>query len=231
MRDRSGYVLPSKLLFGCKTVGIVLEMTAEDVKALESVGTIGVGLDLPNGRTSEEISPIGPTTIVAEQIRAIWAFYVETMKPRRTELDPQTAAVIRDALKVANSEECIGAIRGCSKSSHHMGDNDRGKKYNTISHILRGKRGIRTTREQIDLMLTYDDERDSAALPSGVSAQILAAKRAVRQYAPFTANSHAQQLATAAMDKLTRFDITTRILKAENGTVREIVFSDERQAA
>lgn len=236
MVDRHGYELPMAVFSRSPLLGVVLEVTAEDVALIEGRGGTSKeggskALDLETSKTIHPVDPSNGKSIVSEQIRVVWAFYVQTMKPRRTELDPQTAAVIRDALKVANSEECIGAIRGCSKSSHHMGDNDRNKKYNSISHILRGKRGIRTTREQIDLMLTYDDERDSAALPSGVSAEILTAKRTIRQYAPFTANSHAQQLATAAMDKLIRYDITTRVLKAENGTVREIVFSDERQAA
>lgn len=239
MVDKRGYVLPFAVYARSQVLGVVLDVTPEDSKLIEGRGGTSKeggsnALDLERSTDNHPVSPSQLTnsnSIVSSQIRHVWAFYVETMKPRRTELDPQTAQVIKDALKVANSEECIGAIRGCSKSSHHMGDNEHGKKYNTISHILRGKRGIRTTREQIDLMLTYDDENDSVARPSGASAEILAAKRAVRQYGPFRNNSHAQRLTREAMDTLIKHEITTRITSPDDSYGVVITFSDEREAA
>lgn len=218
--DRHGYVLG-------KVVGLTLDMPVTAVAEMEGGGGkgAGVGVDL---QRLEEDHPVSPTNSNSDDpVERIWAVYVETMKPRRAKLDPQARTLIKDALKVAKEAECIGAIRGCRKSRHHMGDNDRGKKYNTISHILRGKRGIRTTREQIDLMLSYDEASVSGEIPSGVAAEIQAAKRTVRQYAPFANNEHAQQLAKAAMDTLKRYDITTTVTHRPNGFGVEILFGDE----
>lgn len=114
-------------------------------------------------------------------IDRVWAFYVQTMGPRRKQLDRGERAVIREALGVASEAECIAAIRGCSKSAWHMGK-ENGKKYNSVSQILRGKQGKRTLREQIELMLDYDESNDSVEHSSGEAAEIRAAKNAVRQY-------------------------------------------------
>jgi DNA-binding transcriptional ArsR family regulator len=108
----------------------------------------------------------------------VWAVYVEEMGPRQKSLLPQERAVIREALKVASVDECIDAIRGCKASAFHMGDNDGHKKYNRLTQILRGKRGGKTTREQIDLMRGYLDK--ASQIPSEASGEINRAKERVR---------------------------------------------------
>lgn len=87
-----------------------------------------------------------------EKVDRIWNSYVLHMKPASTLAGDEERKIIRDALKVASEQECCEAIEGCRASDYHMGSNPQQKKYNTLSHILRGKRGKRTTREQIDMM-------------------------------------------------------------------------------
>lgn len=109
-------------------------------------------------------------------VDAVWATYVEVMKPRRTVAGEEERRLIRDALKVATVVECRGAIRGCRASAFHMGENDRRKPYNRLSHILKGKRGTRTTREQIDLFLDIADRTGGLAGPSASAAKVSKAK-------------------------------------------------------
>jgi len=90
---------------------------------------------------------------VREQVDRIWAAFVKHMEPTATIAGEEERKIIRAALKVASEDECCHAIEGCRLSNYHMGENPQGRKYNTISHILRGKRGKKTTREQIDMFL------------------------------------------------------------------------------
>ena len=93
------------------------------------------------------------------------------MQPRANDLDPETRRLIGHPLKVASVEECKRAIDGCRASDFHMGANDRSKRYNRLSHILKGKRGERTTREQIDLFLDIGDRRGATAGVSSVKVR------------------------------------------------------------
>jgi hypothetical protein len=101
----------------------------------------------------------------SEDVNDVWSHYVEVMKPRRKQIDPEARRIILDALKVATAEECNGAIDGCKSSAFHMGDNDHGRKYNSLSQILRAKRpnprlpNGRTVRESIDLFLEYAESQ------------------------------------------------------------------------
>jgi hypothetical protein len=103
------------------------------------------------------------------------------MRPRSDEIDSQARGVIRDALGVASEQECIRAIDGCKASPWHMGENPGNKKYNRITQILKGKRGGKTTREQIDMFL---DCADNAEAPSiGISpGRITHLKDAITTY-------------------------------------------------
>lgn len=116
----------------------------------------------------------------------IWAHYVEVMNPRVKTLAAQERAVIREAMKVAADDPheavavCKRAIDGCKASNFHMGQNDRQKKYNRITHILKGKRGTRTTREQIDLFLEIADRSGiQSGFTSADPARVGQAKRDV----------------------------------------------------
>lgn len=121
-------------------------------------------------------------------VELVWAHYVEVMKPRKRDLDPEGRKIIRDALKVATVAECCRAIDGCASSDHHMGRAiGTRRKYNSLSQILKAKRPGgpygrqgQTTRERIDFFI---DLAEKAGLPSGVTsadpARLRSAKREV----------------------------------------------------
>jgi hypothetical protein len=92
------------------------------------------------------------STTRREEVDEVWACYVLKMKPTSTVAGEEERKIIRNALKVASVRECKEAIEGCALSDWHMGNNPQGVKYNKLSNILRGKRGKKTTREQIDML-------------------------------------------------------------------------------
>jgi hypothetical protein len=228
LADSHGYVLPMRVFAQSRMVGVVLEAPASTFREVgePTEGTEGSDVDvLPSTETTER----RPRKPHDERILRVWDAYVATMKPRHAVLDPQARTMIREALNVASEGECIGAIRGCAKSRFHMGDNDRHKKFNALSQILRGKRGIRTTREQIDLMLTYDEATVSEELPSGVLAEVEKAKGIVQRYGYFTNNDQAADLVRAATAVLAEHGIdVVRTMGTLQGEpiVESIVFSD-----
>lgn len=134
----------------------------------------------------------------------VWATYVGVMKPRRAELDPEARKVIVAALKVATVDECKLAILRCSQSAFHMGKNDRGRKYNSISQILKGKRGTRTTREQIDFMLSLKPTLD---VPSASRDVIARWTRAMQTRATYPGNTLAEEQGAQAEAKLREIGI------------------------
>jgi hypothetical protein len=109
--------------------------------------------ELASGRKKRTAST--PTS--SKDIERVWARYVERMSPRRKEPDAEQRRIIAGALKVASAQECCQAVDGCAASDFHMKrgayEGRSGARYNTLSHVLRGKRGGRTTREQIDYLI------------------------------------------------------------------------------
>lgn len=112
--------------------------------------------------------PVGPPVdpFVTQPVEAIWEHYVKVMAPRSKKLDPEGRKIINAALKVATAAECVGAITACSRSDFHMRRGQyagrSGPKFNKLTHILKGKRGGKTTREQIDMFLDMLEEGDRA---------------------------------------------------------------------
>lgn len=91
---------------------------------------------------------------------AAWKHYAEKRWPG-TERDPEPTAVklIENALKARPLDAVIKAIDGCWASTHHQGENEQGRKYQDLSHILAAKRGKRSVGEQIDFMGEYADAK------------------------------------------------------------------------
>lgn len=179
------------------------------------VGQQGGRLSLEEKNQNEEQPTPDPRRELSEAIDQIWAHYVEVMQPRRKEIDSQGRGVIRDALAVATEDECIRAISGCKASPFHMGDNDRRKKYNRITQILRGKSGGKTTREQIDMFLEILEKSPTASgtsLPTGVVESL---KNAIRSYAHTGAEQQRAEKAKATLiDKGVYSDIVIDLEKA-----------------
>lgn len=112
------------------------------------------------------------TDAIREQVDAVWTHYVAVMEPRQALAGEEERRIIRAALRVASVDECNGAIDGCKASDWHMGANRRQRKYNALSKILKGRRGMETTRERIDFFL------DLAGTSAG-GASIPSADRAI----------------------------------------------------
>jgi hypothetical protein len=122
---------------------------------------------------------------------AVWEHFVATMTPRNKGLDKDTRAIINAALKVATIQECKDAISGCAHSTWHMGDNDRHRKYNQISQILKGKRGQMTTRERIDFFLDIGEKSGvQSGVLSGDPGRIQGAKQDVRDANEMPGDEH-----------------------------------------
>ena len=149
------------------------------------------------GSRDPSVDPVGEKEADASKevdpVEDVWATYVEVMEPRRRELDPESRRIIRDALKVADVAELKRAIVGNKASSFHQGANERGKKYNALSQILKGKKGGRTTREQIDFFIEIADKSGASnpGLPSVDQAKLASAKRWVLTAWEYPGNAQA----------------------------------------
>lgn len=129
--------------------------------------------------------------MLTSAINAVWGHYAAVMKPRSDAPDDEQRKIIRDALDVATVAECKRAIDGCAASDFHMGKNDRRKKYNRLSQILKGKRGGRTTREQIDMFLEIAENGGSqSGVTSADHARVVQAKRDVLDGFEFPNDEH-----------------------------------------
>lgn len=128
---------------------------------------------------------------ITRAVDAVWAHYCNVMHPRSNVADSEQRRLIREALKTSPRTtgsnaydgpvaELCRAIDGCAASPFHMGQNDRGKKYNRISNIFKGKRGGRTTREQIDMFLEIAEKAGSQSdVPAASAGRVQQARRYV----------------------------------------------------
>lgn len=161
------------------------------------VGTTGAAVVVGEQQQTSLGLDAGSTDSAAREkfdpVKDVWDHYCSVMQPRNRGLDPQARAIIRDALKVATLSECKRAIDGCKASDFHMGRNDRSKKYNRLSQILKGKRGGKTTREQIDMFLEIADKSGVASrVTSADPAKVNNAKRDVIDAFDFPGDEHIQ---------------------------------------
>jgi hypothetical protein len=196
LEDREGVVLG-------KVVGITLDVgrssaltspgsaaPAADAEPSAAAGDIGgpslflggLGEDEGNGGAAGA----GGNADRYDPVAEVWAHYCRVMEPRHQGLDAESRKIIRDALKVATVAECKRAIDGCRSSEFHMGKNDRARRYNSLSQILKGKRGGRTTREQVDFFIDLAQRAGlQPGVPSGRNERVRRAKRAVLDAAEF----------------------------------------------
>lgn len=166
------------------------------VRGGDNLSTQPDNLSSQGGQDVTRTSPIEPVQEpgVVDEVLTVWDCYVTTMSPRRVELPVDERRLIRDALTVATADECCQAIRGCSLSPFHMGQNDRGKKYNRLTQILKAKRGVRTLREQIDMFLEIAESRGGGGHSSSAErARIAEAKRNVLDAHSLSGSEHAKK--------------------------------------
>lgn len=70
-------------------------------------------------------------------VRDVFAYWQKCMQAPRAQLDAKRTKAIKDALKLYEPRQVCEAILGCSRSTWHMGDNDRRQKFNALTLILR----------------------------------------------------------------------------------------------
>lgn len=155
---------------------------ATEVEAVEEHSVLPPPTPSREGESSVSLPAKKDRTASAE-IDAVWQHYAATMKPRAKQAGADERKLIADALKVATVAECQRAIDGCRSSEFHMGRNDRQRKYNRLSQILKGRRGKETTRERIDFFLDLLDEaaRGGHVLTSADPAVMSERKRIVQR--------------------------------------------------
>lgn len=88
-------------------------------------------------------------------VRKIFEYWQKIMESPRSVLDNNRKGLIERSLKNYSPEDICKAIRGCSKSPHHMGENERKTKYNGLDLILRNA-------EKIDSFIGIDLGSSSA---------------------------------------------------------------------
>jgi len=205
LEDRQGVVLG-------KVVGITLDVPstppspasdpASDAEPAGAGSSGGRGLFFLEGEQQQEEKEKANAAGARgsfDPVLEVWEHYCRVMDPRHKGLDSQTRKVIREALAVATLSECKRAIDGCRSSDFHMGKNDRGRKYNAVSQILKGKRGGRTTRENIDFFLDLAEKAGlQSGVPSGGNEKVRRAKRAVLDAAEFPGDEHVAERGRSA---------------------------------
>lgn len=125
-------------------------------------------IEKPSIEPSKEPASRSSSSSTPTQLRAVWDHYATVMNKRR-EMNAEDRNIIRAALKVATIEDCKLAIDGCAASDFHMKrgnyEGRSGPKYDKLSQILRGKRGGKTTREQIEMLAEIAKEAASDPVP------------------------------------------------------------------
>lgn len=89
------------------------------------------------------------TIITIDEIQVIFEYWKKIMKSPKSKLDTNRKGLIVKALKLYSPADVCKAIRGCSKSPHHMGDNKAKTAYNGLNLILRNA-------EYIDKFIALD---------------------------------------------------------------------------
>ncbi|MBY0241830.1 MAG: hypothetical protein K2X55_21210 [Burkholderiaceae bacterium] len=84
----------------------------------------------PEPKTKSSEAPLDPVV-------TIFDYWKKIMDSPRSVLDDKRRKLIARALKSYPPAEVCKAIRGCSKSPHNMGQNDRNTKFNGLGLILR----------------------------------------------------------------------------------------------
>lgn len=123
---------------------------------------------------SKPSAPTQPAVVVSKKTAAIeevWAGYVHWLKPRRTEMDPESRKLIVDALKVATPAELVACMEACARSDWHQKrgteKNRPGGKYNKLPQIIKARRGRpETTRSRIEWWLDRLEAMNEGKSPS-----------------------------------------------------------------
>lgn len=99
----------------------------------------------------------------------IFAYWQKLMNSPKSVMDDKRKSLIAKALKLYDPATVCKAIRGCSKTPHNMGQNDRNTKFNSLNLILRDA-------DRIDYFCALDDTtaRPSAESTADMNARVMA---------------------------------------------------------
>lgn len=79
---------------------------------------------------------------VHEGVLKVFREWQSVMGHEKTRLSPTKAKLIAKRISEYGVESCINAVRGCSRSPWHMGENPSGKRYDSIELIFRNEEKI-----------------------------------------------------------------------------------------
>lgn len=140
-------------------------------------------------------------------------FYDETFGVK-TKWGEDDRREVRAALEIKSVAELHKAIVGNKLSGYHQGENDRRKKYNTLSHIIRGKQGKKTRREVIDYFIGIFEQHKGAGGSvvdgSADPARIRTLKEEIRRAHHLEGDEESQERARRAEAWLAERGIETR---------------------
>lgn len=236
LTDRDGTILG-------RVCGITLEIPVESPLysggAALSPGGGGAAVEVKtsNGRTSGEIAQTlrldgGAGETFAEEdlsdaakARRVHEHFVAAAEPRVKKLGPGQNRLLLKAVRESDVALCCQAIDGMLTYAKRKGGET------TLSRVFATRPGGSTLADQISWWASQAPGADSGGfIPSDEAAEITAAKRSVRQYAPFRRNEHAQRLTKEASDKLMAHGVATTVEYRDtpgNGERCLIGFSDE----
>lgn len=186
--------------------GAAVDSGLEQPTLLQSQASVS-GQGVPGGSESGAPSP-------QNAVNEVLAQYVELFGPRKWGEDDRRE--VRAALEVASVDELKEAIKGNKLSAFHQGENSRQKKYNTLGHIIRGKRGVRTRRENIDMFRDFYKKAQAAsggvkAARSGADPAIIKTrKEEIRRAHRLPDDPEAQERASRAEEWLREHGIQTQ---------------------
>lgn len=108
---------------------------ASDMRT-HSVGNAHQTPDTSNQTPKEK--PLSTSEPKIDPVTEIFGYWQKRMESPKSILDDKRKKAIKAALKLGYTEKQLcEAIRGCSLSPHHMGENERSTKYNSIDLIFR----------------------------------------------------------------------------------------------
>jgi hypothetical protein len=112
-----------------------------------------------------------PDQSIADTVGQIFEFWQKVMDSPKSKLDANRTTLITNALKGYSPADICKAIRGCSKTPHNMGKNDRNTLFNGLNLILRNA-------EKIDYFIKLDGVQ---ARPGGTETIADANARIMRE--------------------------------------------------
>lgn len=114
---------------------------------------------MPNQEQEQEQEQNKVNTLVEQKpldpVETIFGYWQQVMDSPKSVLDDKRKSLIVKALKIYSPADICKAIRGCSKTPHNMGKNDRNTVYNGLNLILRDA-------EHIDYFIKLDSANANA---------------------------------------------------------------------